>query len=104
MRQKLLLLFVAAALVIASAKTYNVNLYSAANVGGTELKPGPYKVEVKDGKAVLANGKLRAEAPVKIETSESKFDATTVRFRDAGGKMEIQEIRLGGTNTKLVFN
>lgn len=103
MHKKLLLAFAVMGLAVASAKTYTVNLYSAAKMGGTELQPGTYQLEVKDSKAVIKNGKVQGEATVKEEAGDTKYNATTVRFNNADGKMEIQEIRLGGTKTKLVF-
>jgi hypothetical protein len=102
--RKLAFAFAVIGLAIASAKTYSLNLYSAATVGATELKPGTYKVEVRDSKAYITSGKVSAEADVKVESNGAKYNSTTVRFNDAGGKMAIQEIRLGGTNTKLVFD
>ena len=95
------LLLLAAA--VASAKTYTVNLYQAAAFGEVELAPGQYKVEVNEGKAVIRNGKVHGESAVKVEDGTDKFDRTTIRFDNAGGKTKIQEIRLGGTRTKLVF-
>jgi hypothetical protein len=86
-----------------SAKTYTVNLYQAVAFGEVELAPGEYKVEVNEGKAVIRNGKVHGESAVKVEDGNDKFDRTTVRFDTAGGKNKIQEIRLGGTKTKLVF-
>jgi hypothetical protein len=73
-------------------------------LGNTELKAGEYKVEVVDQKAVIRKGKFQGEAPVKVETNGTRFDATTVRYNTGDGTMRIQEIRLGGTNTKLVFS
>jgi hypothetical protein len=104
MKSKLVLAFAVIGLAIASAKSYTLNLYSPASVGATELKAGAYTIEVKDSKAYIKSGKLLAEAEVKVETNGTRYDSTTVRFNEAGGKMSIQEIRLGGTNTKLVFN
>jgi hypothetical protein len=104
MKSKLVLAFAVIGLAVASAKSYTLNLYAPASVGSTELKAGSYTVEVKDSKAVIKSGKVRAEADVKVETNGDRYGATTVRFNEAGGKMLIQEIRLGGTNTKLIFN
>ena len=88
---------------VAGAKSYTVNLFDPAMIGGTELKPGEYKVEVVDQKAVLHNGKTHGEFPVKVENGDSRYGATTVRFSNGDGKMHIREIHLGGTNTKLIF-
>jgi hypothetical protein len=96
--------FAVAALAVASAKTYNVKLYQTAYVSGTELKAGEYKVDVQDNKAVITSGKTVVEAAVKAETNGTKYGTTVVRMAAEGGKMKIQEIRLGGTNTRLVFN
>jgi hypothetical protein len=92
-----------AAAAVASAKSYTVNLLSVATFGAVELQPGEYKVEVNETTAVMRNGKVHGECAVKVETGESKYDATTVRYDNTSGKMKIQEIRLGGTKTKLVF-
>jgi len=104
MGKKFAVLFAFLALAVASAKTYTVTLYQPATLGGSELKPGEYKLEIDGQKAVMRNGKIDAEAPVKVETADKKFANTTVRLADSGGKMRIEEIRLGGTNTRLVFS
>jgi len=103
MRSRIVFAFALLGLAIASAKTYDVTLYSPVTVGGTELKPGQYSVEVKDSRAVIRNGQVQSEAPVKVENVDSKYGATTVRYANEGGKLQIQEIRLGGTKTRLVF-
>ena len=41
---------------------------------------------------------------MKVETADKKFSATSVRYTSGEGRSAIQAIRLGGTNTKLVFN
>ena len=105
MIRKVLLSFAVVALAaVASAKSYTVNLYEPAMIGGTELKPGEYKVQVVDQKAVIRNGKTHGEFPVKVETSSSRYNDTSVRFSNGDGKLHIQEIHVGGTNTRLVFS
>lgn len=104
MFKRLLILLVVLAVGIASAKTYSLTLFQPSLVAGTELKPGEYRVEVQDGKVVIRSGKLRVEAPVKVETAEAKFTSTSVRYASGEGVARIQEIRLGGTNLKLVFD
>lgn len=101
---KLFALFFGAALMVASAATYNVTLFQPSIVAGTELKAGDYKVTVAGDKAVISMGKQKVEAPAKMETADSKFSSTSVRYTTEDGKMKIQEIRLGGTNQKVVFN
>jgi|SRR5689334_5307362 len=89
----------------ASAKSYSISLFAPAMLGNTQLAPGDYKVEVNDQKAVIQKGnKKECEAPVKVEIADTKYGTTTVRFSNSDGKMHIQEIHVGGTKTKLVFN
>lgn len=104
MRKIALLTLAVAALAAASAKSYSFQLFEPALLGTTSLAPGEYRVEIDDQKAVIRNGKFHGEAPVKVETSETKYGTTTVRFTTADGKMHIQEIHVGGTKTKLVFS
>ena len=103
--KKILILFVVLGMaVIASAKSYSITLFEPSIIGGSELKPGDYKLELKDEKVVIRKGKLISEAPVKVETADSKYSTTTVRYRNGDGKYRIQEIHLGGTNMKLLVS
>lgn len=101
--RKLLILFAIAALSVASAATFKVKLYQQSLVGQTELKPGDYKLELKDSKVVISGRKQTVEAPVKVEPADRAFSSTSVKFENGDGKYRISEIRLGGTKTKLVF-
>ena len=104
MKKLLLLAIGAAGLAMAGTKSYSFDLYGPALLGATTLAPGEYRVEVVDQKALIRNGKMHCEAAVTVQSGDSKYGATTVRFINADGKMHIQEIRIGGTKTKLVFN
>jgi len=103
MKRKLLFSFALVGLAVGSAKSYNVTLYQTAMLGNMELKPGDYRIEVVDRKAVIRNGSRRGEAPVKVETVDTKFPGNSVRLNAAGDTPRVQEIRIGGTKTKLVF-
>ena len=70
---------------------------------GTVLKEGDYRLNVGKETVTIGNGKVSIEAPVQIETAESKFDTTAVRYTEQAGKSVIAEIRVGGTKTRLVF-
>lgn len=83
--------------------SYRVNLYRPTVVNGTELKAGEVKVELHDNKATLKQGKTLAEANVKIENGTQKFISTTVGYGSDSSANDLQEIRLGGTSTKLLF-
>lgn len=105
MKKQLLLVLAIAGLALASAKSYGIALSQSAMLGTTTLAPGEYRVEVVDQKAIIRSGKkTECEAPVKVENADTKYNATTVRYSVADGKMRIQEIHVGGTNTKLVFS
>jgi hypothetical protein len=101
---KFLAIFLTVGVFVASAATYTVTLFQPSLVAGKELKPGDYKLVVEDGKAVIQKGKEKVEATVRVEQGDSKFSSTSVRYTEENGKLKIQEIRLGGTTTKLVFN
>ncbi len=102
--KRLMFCFAILALAVASADTFKVTLFQPSVVSGQELKPGEYKVEVTDSKVVISKGKTSVQSAVKVEKADSKFKTTSVRYANGDGKMTIQEIRLGGTTTKLVFN
>jgi hypothetical protein len=93
-----------AGMAFASAKSFTVTLFEPAMIGGTELKAGDYKVELQDQKVVIKHGHETTEASVKVETAEGKYPSTTVTYANADGKNKIEEIRVGGTNMRLVLN
>jgi hypothetical protein len=102
--RKVLPFFLVAGLAVASARSYTVSLFQPSMVGTTELKAGEYKLQVNDRTAVISQGKVKTESQVKVEEGDTKFDTTVVRYvNNADGKVRIQEIRIGGTKTKLVF-
>lgn len=99
---KLVLLFGTLALAAVSAGTsYRVTLYQPAQVNGTTLKPGDYKVEVTDGTVSFKQGKISAEAKAKVEEGATKVLSTTVDVD--GDTKQLKEIRLGGTNKVIVL-
>jgi hypothetical protein len=100
--RKLAISFLVAA-VAATAASYRVELYQPSEVAGQQLKPGQYTVEVKDNTVIWKQGKKTVQAPAKLETGDTKYSSNTVRYNNEGAKYRIQELRLGGTNTKLVF-
>ena len=72
MKSALVLCLIAAGLVLASAKSYSLQLLNSAMLGNTELKAGDYQVEVIDQKAVITKGKLRIENPVSDKERRSE--------------------------------
>src|SRR5258708_6126901 len=85
----------------ANAATQNdVMLFSPTVVNGTELRPGGHKVEVEGDKAVFKRGKTLFETPVRVQHGGEKNRGNAVRYVQG---RKLQEIRLDGTRTKLVF-
>ncbi len=84
----------------AATGTYKITLFQDSVVNGKQLKAGDYKVEMKDNSAVLKQGKQIVEIPARAETGSSKFSSTQIEYKNNNN---IQEIRVGGTNTKIVF-
>lgn len=90
---------------VPTARTsFRVTLLQPSVVNGVELQPGDYRLNIGDNKVTLVQGKKAVEASAKIETVDSKFDATAVRYVANNGKQIVSEIRLGGSKTKVVLN
>jgi hypothetical protein len=103
MKKAGLLVCLAASLALAGTKSFNVTFHEPSVIGGTEFKPGDYKVQLDEQKLVIKHGGAITEAPVKVQTGDAKYNSTVVRYDTADGKYRVQEIRLGGTNMKLVL-
>jgi hypothetical protein len=91
----------ALALGIASAaSSYRFTLNEPLWFGGTQLKAGEYKVEMRADKAVIKIGKTVVEVPATLGKSDRKYTFTS--FLSQGSK--IIEIDLGGTSDRIVIN
>jgi hypothetical protein len=90
---------------IASAKSYDIVLSTAAMAGSTELKPGEYKLKVEGSQAVFtgAQDSKSIAVPVKVENNDKKFNYTTVETSNQDGMDNIRAIDLGGSNTRLTL-
>jgi hypothetical protein len=103
MIKRLLLLVSVMGLAVASAASnFSLNFYQPTVVNGTTLKIGEAKLEIRDNKAIVKQGKTSVEANVKVETANSKYLYTTIGYKDAENH-QIKDITLAGTTTKLVF-
>jgi hypothetical protein len=91
-------------LAVASAKSYSVKFSVPVTIGGTEIKAGEYKLEVVGDKAVIKSGRVVAESPVKVMTEEKAFPRTSMRLARNEDKLQVEEIRIGGQKTRLVFS
>src|SRR6516164_4127814 len=92
-------------LTIVNAKSYDIILSSLTKAGNITLKPGQYKLKVDGTTATFidVNNSKSFTTPVKVETTEKKFEDTRVQSVKDGGTDKIEEIDLGGTKTKLGF-
>jgi hypothetical protein len=104
MKKTVVFVCLLAGMAFASAKSFTVTLVEPAMIGGTQLKAGDYKCELQDQKIVFKHGHDTSEATVKVETGEGKYPYTSVSYDNADGKNKVEEIRVGGTNMKLVVN
>jgi len=104
MKKIIVCLAASMSLIWAGAMSSRVTLFQTSSLNGVDLKPGEYKIQVDGDKLTLQNGKTKAEASVKSEQNGEKFGSTSIRYMNGDGKMKITEIRIGGTNTKLVVN
>jgi len=104
MKKALVFLCLVAGMALASTKSYTVTFFEPSIVGNTQLQAGSYKFEIQDQKLIIKHGKETAEANVKVETGATKYPATTVQYANTNGKYKVQEIRVGGTNMKLVLD
>ncbi len=101
-KRVLLLASVISLAVASAANSFNLNFYQPTVVNGTTLKVGEAKLEIKDSKAVVKQGKTSVEAPVKVETGSTKYLYTTVGYKE-GDSHQIKDITIAGTTTKLIF-
>jgi len=101
--KKAAFLLVTLALSLASAKTYQVTLYNPSVLAGTELKAGDYSLKW-DGatNVVVTRGKVSVSTPVRVEKADKKHASTAIRLAERDGRLHFQEIRLQGTDVKLV--
>jgi len=95
------LLFALAA--FAASNVFHVTFQSDAWIGASQVKAGDYKVTVEDGKATLKSGKTVIEAPAKLETADHKFSMTGVVMITVGNRQQVEQIEIGGTDQKIVF-
>ena len=103
MMRKVVFSFAVLGLALASAKSYQMTLSTPVVAGNTELKAGNYEVSVSGQNAVITGWKTESKTPVRVETVDAKFAATSVKYKVEGGKKQIQEIQLGDSKTRLVF-
>jgi hypothetical protein len=102
--KKLALTLVTVGVMAASAasNTYRISILQNSVIDGKTVKQGDYKLELTgNNNAVLKHGKQTIDLPARTEESTTKFTNTEMEYSNNN---DLQEIRLGGTHTKVVFN
>ncbi len=99
----MILAVVALTLTSAWAKDFSIKVMQPTVVAGTEFKPGDYRVELNGTKMTFTNGSKAVVCDVKVEATGQKYAQSSLRSEETGGKLHAQEIRLRGTDTKLVL-
>ena len=101
MKKTLLLSFVALATTgFAASNAFRVNVLQDSVIEGKSVKAGEYKVSVENGNAVFKQGRESIEVPAREETETNKIASTVLVYTDG---TKLQEVRVGGTHTKLIF-
>ena len=105
MKKTLILFAAVAALSFAGTKKYEVIFTSPAVLGPMEVESGTYMLSFDGSKVTLVNESTRKsfETTATVQTSGKKYSDTIVESRRDGGKLLVDEIRLGGTTTALEF-
>lgn len=102
---KFVFAFATLTLALASAANrYTVQITEPSQINGQVVKPGEYKLELKDNHAILKNGKTVIDTQAQVQNEDKKFAETTVRYTTGEPNAQIDEIRIGGTSTKIVFS
>jgi hypothetical protein len=94
----------ALATMSAAPNVYKFTLDDSAWFGPTQLKAGDYKIEVEGDKGVIKSGKKDvAQVAVKVEQADHKSQSSEILMRNENHKQSVQEIRIGGTTTRIVL-
>jgi hypothetical protein len=105
MKMRMLLILAVAGLSFAGTKSYTVSFDAPAVLGPMEVESGRYKLTFDGPKVTLVNENTRKsfETTATVQTSGKKFGDTAVESKKENGKVLVDEIQLGGTNTALDF-
>ena len=92
-------------LTILSAKTYEITFTTLTKAGSVQLKPGQYRLKIDGSNATFTdlNNLKSYTTPVKVQTTDKKFDDTKVQSTKDGETDRLEEIDLGGSKTKVGF-
>ena len=85
--------------------TRDISLYDAKQLllgaDGSKVALRVLRAGEKPQTLTIVRGSYKVpEADVKMETADTKFSSTSVRYRNGDGKYRLQEIRLGGARRR----
>ena len=94
-----------ASMTFASAKSYNVALNVATNVGQAQLAAGTYTMNVNGAVAVFTNVETGDRKIVLVRATDSNRDytRTAIELVDQNGSQRMEAIELEDSNSKLEF-
>ena len=87
------------------SKSYRITIGDATKIGTAELRPGNYTLVFDAPKVRLTeldSGKV-VELEAKIESVDKKIETTEIHSQQVDGVRRINEIRLGGSKTRIDF-
>ncbi len=91
-------------LAAAAADSRQVTIPEPIVVAGTELKAGEYNFDVDNGMLTIKKGKrVVQQAPARLDKADAAYKNTSLKLSRDNGKFNLQEVRLGGTNTKITL-
>jgi len=92
-------------LCIANAKTYELTLSAPTKAGNVQLKAGQYRLKVNGNNATFTfvDTDKSVTTPIKVETTDKKFESTKVDASKDGDTDVLKDIELGGSKLKIEF-
>jgi hypothetical protein len=97
-------------IALARDNAHSVDISDAVQIGGTQLKPGNYKVEWKGtGPAVQVsfqhNGKTVVTVPATLKTNDDEVTQDAIMIEEtSAGTSTLKEIDFGHQKEALVFD
>ena len=87
-----------------SVKTYTVHFSETVKAGSVDLKAGEYKLKVEGSQVVFTDQRgKQIEASATVESTDRKFDRTSITMSTADGTSRLVSIQLGGSNNTVKF-
>ena len=89
--------------------SHSVDIFDAVQIGGTQLKPGNYKVEWQgEGPTVQVsfqhNGKTVLTAPATLKTNDAEVTQDAIKIETSTDTSTLIEIDFGHQKQALVFD